>query len=134
MVACGTRSLIDAVFGPTTSGETTYTTRLLASLRPGMILLADRNFAAAGLLTDVAATGAHVLVRLKDARKTPVLARYTDGSYLSTLGRLPVRVVNAEISITTTTGQHTGRYRLATTLLDPHRHAGGDRRQQVRRP
>jgi hypothetical protein len=32
LVACGTRTLIDAVFGPTTTGETTYTPRLLASL------------------------------------------------------------------------------------------------------
>lgn len=46
LVACGTRTLIDAVFGPTTSGQTPYAPRLLPSLRPGMILLADRNFAA----------------------------------------------------------------------------------------
>jgi hypothetical protein len=89
LLACGTRTLIDAVFGPTTTGETTYTPRLLRSLQTGMILLADRNFAAAGLLADIAATGAHVLVRLKNGRKTPVLARYRDGSYLSTFGQAP---------------------------------------------
>ncbi|MEU6331788.1 transposase [Streptomyces sp. NPDC047049] len=66
LVACGTRTLIDAVFGPTASGETTYTPRLLPSLRPGMILLADRNFAARNLIADIAATGAEVLVRLKN--------------------------------------------------------------------
>src|SRR4029450_2994365 len=42
LVACGTRTVIDAVFGPTTSGETSYARALLRSLRPGMILLADR--------------------------------------------------------------------------------------------
>ena len=120
LLACGTRTMIDAVFGPTTTGETTYTPRLLPSLRRGMILLADRNFAAAGLLTQIAATGAHVLVRLKNGRKTPILARYQDGSYLSTLGRLRVRVIDCEITIATQAGRHTGVYRLATTLTEPH--------------
>ena len=32
LVACGTRTIIDAVFGPTTSGETTYAAGLLRSL------------------------------------------------------------------------------------------------------
>jgi hypothetical protein len=126
LVACGTRTLIDAVFGPTTTGETTYTPRLLRSLRTGMILLADRNFAAAGLLGDIAATGAHVLVRLKNGRKTPVLARYRDGSYLSRLGTLPVRVIDAEITIVTRTGRRSALYRLATTLTDPHDHPAAE--------
>ena len=67
LVSCGTRALIDAVFGPTSSGETRYASRLLGSLRPGMIVLADRNFAAQDLLAQIAGTGAHVLVRCKNA-------------------------------------------------------------------
>jgi hypothetical protein len=126
LVACGTRTLIDAVFGPTTTGETTYTPLLQRSLRPGMILLADRNFGAKDLLTDIAATGAHVLVRLKNGRKIPVLARYSDGSYLSMLGALQVRIVECEITITTTAGRHTGVYRLATTLLNHHRYPAAE--------
>jgi hypothetical protein len=122
LVACGTRTLIDAVFGPTTTGETRYAPLLLRSLRPGMILLADRNFGAKDLIADIAATGAEVLVRLKNGRRMPVLARYRDGSYLSTLGTLRVRVIEAEITIHTTAGRHTGVYRLATTLLDHHRY------------
>jgi hypothetical protein len=122
LVACGTRTIIDAVFGPTTTGETTYAPALLSSLRAGMILLADRNFAAAGLLTKVAATGAEVLVRLKNGRRMPDLARYPDGSYLSVLGGLRVRVMDCQITISTTAGRHTGVYRLATTLLDPNRY------------
>ncbi|CAL9371124.1 IS4 family transposase ISSav1 [Streptomyces sp. enrichment culture] len=122
LVACGTRTLIDAVFGPTTSGETTYAPRLLSSLRPGMILLADRNFAAQKLVAGIAATKAEVLVRLKNGRRMPVLARYRDGSYLSALGPVRVRVIDCEITVTTTAGKHTGLYRLATTLLDHHRH------------
>ncbi|EWM18955.1 transposase [Kutzneria sp. 744] len=126
LLACGTRTLIDAVFGPTTAGETTYTPRLLPSLHAGMILLADRNFGAAGLLAQIAATGAHLLVRLKNGRKIPVLARYPDGSYLSMLGGLRVRVIECEITIATTAGRHTGVYRLATTLLDPHHHPAAE--------
>jgi len=126
LLACGTRTLLDAVFGPTTSGETTYTQALLPSLRPGMILLADRNFAAQDLLAQIAATGAHVLVRLKNGRKTPILARYPDGSYLSMLGRLRVRVIDCEITICTPAGRQTGLYRLATTLLDPHRYPAAE--------
>ncbi|MGH3452114.1 MAG: IS4 family transposase [Haloechinothrix sp.] len=126
LVACGTRSVIDAVFGPTSTGETTYTTGLLRSLRPGMILLADRNFAAKDLLADIADTGAHLLVRLKNGRKTPILARYPDGSYLSMLGGLRVRVIDCEITITTSAGRQTGLYRLATTLLDHRRYPAGE--------
>jgi hypothetical protein len=126
LLACGTRTLLDAVFGPTTTGETTYTARLLPSLRAGMILLADRNFGAKDLLTEIAATGAHVLVRLKNGRKIPILARYPDGSYLSMLGGLRVRIVECEISLTTTAGRHTGCYRLATTLLDHHRYPAAE--------
>ena len=126
LLACGTRTVIDAVFGPTTSGETTYTPRLLSSLHHGMILLADRNFGAAGLLADIAATGADVLVRLKNGRTMPILARYRDGSYLSKLGRLSVRVIECEITISTPAGRQTGLYRLATTLLDHHHYPAGE--------
>lgn len=126
LLACGTRTVIDAVFGPTTSGETTYTPRLLPSLHTGMILLADRNFAAKDLLAQIAATGAHVLVRLKNGRKTPILARYPDGSYLSILGGLRVRVIECEITISTPAGRQTGLYRLATTLLDHHQYPAGE--------
>jgi hypothetical protein len=37
LLACGTRTLIDAMFGPTTAGETAYASAPLRSLRPGMI-------------------------------------------------------------------------------------------------
>jgi hypothetical protein len=125
LVACGTRTLIDAVFGPTTSGETTYAPGLLRSLRAGMIMLADRNFAAGALAAKVAATQAEFLIRVRTGRgapKLPALRRYRDGSYLSRFGGVPVRVIDAQIIITTTAGRHTGTYRLITTLRDHHRY------------
>jgi len=91
LVACGTRTLIDAVSGPTTSGETTYAPGLLRSLRAGMVVLADRNFAAAALIAAIARTEADVLVRVKNGRKLPALRRYRDGSYLSRMGAIQVR-------------------------------------------
>ena len=120
LVACGTRTLIAAVFGPTSSGETTMADQLVGSLRAGMLVLADRNFAAATLLRHLAATGAQLLGRCKTDRKLPVLCRLPDGSYLSILGGVTVRVIEAEITIATSAGRATGSYRLATTLTDPH--------------
>jgi hypothetical protein len=124
LVACGTRTIIDAVFGTTAVGETTYTHQLLPSMHTGMIVLLDRNFAARELLAAIDATGAKFLVRLKNGRRMPMLRRYPDGSYLSMLGGVAVRVIDAEITIGTAGGRHTGVYRLATTLLDHHRHPG----------
>jgi len=122
LVTCGTRTIIDAVFGPTSTGEQDYTRRLRRSLHAGMIVLLDRNFDDATLIGQLAATQAHLLVRLKSNRKLPVLRRYRDGSYLSQIGTTRVRVVECEITIATSAGRHTGVYRLATTLLDHDRY------------
>ncbi|WP_249124604.1 transposase [Saccharopolyspora erythraea] len=126
VVACGTRTIIDVVFGPTTTGEITYVPRLARTLRAGMILLLVRNFAACDLIGAVAATGAEVMVRLKNSRVMPVLARFADGSYLSVLGSTKVRVVDAEIAIVTSTGCRTGLYRLPTTLGDHHHYPAAE--------
>ena len=126
LVACGTRTVIDAVFGPTSCGELDYTRRLRRSLHPGMIVLLDRYFDVAALFGQLAATQAHLLVRLKSNRKLPVLARYHDGSYLSQIGAVRVRVTECQITIATSAGRRTGAYRLATTLLDPHAYPAGD--------
>jgi hypothetical protein len=122
LVTCGTRTIIDAVFGPTSAGELDYTRRLARSLHAGMLVLLDRNFGAAALIGKLAATEADLLVRLKANRKLPVLARYHDGSYLSQIGTVRVRVTECEITIATSAGRHTGAYRLATTLLDHRQH------------
>ena len=125
MVTCGTRTVIDAVFGPASCGELDYARRLRRSLHAGMIVLLDRNFGAAALLGQLAATEAHLLVRLKANRKLPVLRCYRDGSYLSQIGAVRVRVVECQITIATSAGRRTGAYRLATTLLDHHRYPAG---------
>jgi hypothetical protein len=120
LLTCGTRSVIDAVFDPVSVGELDQARVLARSLRPGMLLLADRNYAAADLLATLAATGADLLIRCKNGRRLAMTARLHDGSWLSVIGTLAIRVVEAQIRITTTAGTHTGDYRLITTLLDPN--------------
>jgi Insertion element 4 transposase N-terminal/Transposase DDE domain len=129
LVSCGTRTVIDAVFGPVSAGELTYAPPLLRGLRAGMILLADRNFVAGYLAAQVAAAGAELLVRVRTGRncpKFPVLRRCGDGSWLSSFGGVPVRVIDAEITVTTAAGSTAGRYRLVTTLADPARYPAGE--------
>jgi len=125
VLACGTRTIIDAVFGPASDGESTYARRLVTGLHTGMLILADRNFAAGYLLASIAETGAHLIVRARTGRGAPhlpVLRCHPDGSYRSVFGGKQVRVIDAEITITTSAGTHTGAYRLITTLLEYQHH------------
>ncbi|MFI6704196.1 IS4 family transposase [Streptomyces sp. NPDC050509] len=126
LVACGTRSVIGAVFGPATTDELEYARRLADSLQPGMLLLGDRDFSSAALLNQLAATGADLLMRCKANRNLPVVSRCHDGSVLTRIGPLTMRVIDAEITIRTARGSRTGRYRLLTTLTDPATHPAGE--------
>lgn len=119
LVACGTRTIIDATFGSSSVGETNYTYNLLPALRRGMIVLADRNFAAQDLIAAVADTDAELLVRVKTGRKLPVCRRLGNGSYVSRIGAVEVQVINCEITISTAAGHRSEVYRLVTTVLDP---------------
>jgi Insertion element 4 transposase N-terminal/Transposase DDE domain len=118
LVACGTRTVIDAVFGPVSAGETSYAPRLFSCLRPGMLVLADRNFAARDLAGQIAATGADLLIRCKDGRKLPAVRRCPDGSWLALFGQVTIRVIDAGISVTLGGERRSGHYRLITTLTD----------------
>ena len=126
VVACGTRTVIEAVFGTDRVGELTYAARLAATgaLQAGMLLLADRNFATYAFLAQVAATGADLLIRAKtggNAMKLPVLRQLGDGSFLTRAGDTAVRVIDAHVTATAADGSvQAGTYRLLTTLLDPH--------------
>ena len=123
LVETGTRALLGAVFGPPATGETDYARKLLHLLDPDMLVLADRGFDAAAFLAEIAAAGAAFLVRLTATRRPPVTARLDDGSFLSKIGDLTVRVIAADITVTCADGtRYTGRYRLAATLLDHRRY------------
>lgn len=127
VVACGTRTLLEAAFGPYTVGELSYAPALLGCLRPGMLLLADRNFAVADLIGKIAATGSDLLIRCKNGRKLPQVAALPDGSFLTVLGGTLVRVIDAQITATGS-GQtcRTGRYRLVSTLTDHRRYPAAE--------
>lgn len=123
VVACGTRTVLDAVFGTLSAGETTYAPKLLGCLHQGMLLLADRNFAAADLIEQVAATDADLLFRCKTNRKLPVIGHCGDGSWLSKIGTTTVRVIDAQVVVRLAGGpRRTERYLLITTLTDHRRY------------
>ena len=99
VVETGTRALLGAVFGPPSTGEIDYARALLPLPGTNMLVLADRGFDAEAFLADLAGTGARFLVRLRNNRRLPVLARLDDGSHLSCIGALPVRVLTAELAV-----------------------------------
>ncbi|HEX2808810.1 MAG TPA: IS4 family transposase, partial [Kineosporiaceae bacterium] len=124
LVETGTRGLLAVVFGSgigSGNGEISYAQRLCHRLDASMLLLGDRAYDSNDFLRRVTASGAMFLVRAKCTRNLPVLAVLADGSFLSRLDGLAVRVIEAAITATGPDGQVIAHdcYRLVTTLLDP---------------
>lgn len=131
LIEVGTHAVIDAVFGP--DSEQVQARALLASLGPGMLLLADRNYPSWRLWNDVAATGAQLLWRAKTSLHLPRIATFTDGSWLAVLPKPRtsrrvgtwIRVIEYTVTVTVTcpnSGAVTTRtelFRLLTTITDP---------------
>jgi hypothetical protein len=130
LIECGTHAVIDAAFGAVS--EQVLARRVLGSLGAGMLLLGDRNFPSYRLWQETAATGAHLLWRVKASTLLPRIGTFTDGSYLAVLPRpgthgargVWVRVVEYRVTVTATdpTGATTTRvelFRLITTITDP---------------
>jgi hypothetical protein len=124
----GTRGLLGAVIGGRGErSEVPLARKLVPLLRTGMLLLADRAYDAADLLKEVAATGAHVLVRGSAARKPAVDEVLPDGSYLSRIDGLRARIIEAGPDVHGADGTRLGdSYRLITTLLDWRRYPAGE--------
>ena len=119
LVETGTRALLGAVFGTTAVGELDWARQLLHLLDATMLVLMDRGFDAGTFLAEVAATKAQFLVRLTACRRPPVLRHLPDGSVLSLIGGVKVRIIIAEVTVTCHDGTtYGGVWRLATTLLD----------------
>jgi hypothetical protein len=83
LIACGTRALLGAAFGPLADGEQKLAATLTGCLRPGTLLLADRGFWSLALWQACAATGAHLLWRVKSGIRLPARQQLPDGSWLS---------------------------------------------------
>jgi Insertion element 4 transposase N-terminal/Transposase DDE domain len=122
LVETGTRGLLGAALGSAGDrDEAALARRLLGLLEPGMLVLLDRAFDANTFLAEVNRTGAMLLARAKSTRNPPVLQQLPDGSYLSCLDALPVRIIEADLRMIGADGSRvTDRYRLITTLLDHH--------------
>lgn len=144
LITCGTRTIIDAAFGPRKTSEHALARALTARGRigPGMIILADRNFGGYPLVSQFFTLGAELIWRVRADRILPRLAEFADGSYLSVIcepqdgrrramarhrGRplttvprgIPVRVIEADITIQPAAGPpRTEFYRLIATLYD----------------
>jgi hypothetical protein len=152
LVECGTRAVIDAVDAAVATHERIQVLTLCRSLRPGMLLLADRGFEGFPQIAAAAATGAQLLWRLPGYRALPVLHVLPDGSYLSLatdvasrrkldrwlvtpiVGRIApqvsgvaVRIIEAQLAVRDDAGVTTvTTIRLLTTLLDPDRWPAAD--------
>jgi hypothetical protein len=126
LVETGTRALLGAVFGATATGELDWARTLLHLLDETMLVLMDRGFDAGDFLAEVAATKAQFLVRLTAARRPPVLRRLPDGSFISVIGGVKVRIIEASVTVTCHDGaRYGGTYRLAATLLDHRTYPAG---------
>ncbi|MFD7628993.1 IS4 family transposase [Streptomyces sp. NPDC059851] len=124
LAECGTHAVFAAATSPLATSEQSLVPRLLPSLRPGMLLLADRGITGFELWRDAVATGADLLWRVRKHVVLPVLASFDDGSYLSEIvastdrcrRASPIRV--RVIEYTLANGPDATVYRLITTLAD----------------
>ena len=133
---CGTHAIFDAGLWPCTIDEKAVASRLLRSVKDGMLLLLDRGLWSFERVKAVRQCGAHVLCRLpahvKPGRERPLW----DGSCLGWIGsnedrrqgkrhkdseRLLVRLIEYGICEPNLPG-HGQQYRLITTLLEPDRY------------
>jgi len=123
LVECGTHVVFGAATGPLRTGEHALARQVFASLRPGMLLLADRGFFGVDLWQTAATTGAQLVWRVRKDIVLAVVEQLSDGSYISEIfdqrdihhTRSGVRVRVVEYTI----AGHDEVYRLVTTILDP---------------
>ncbi|GGJ73036.1 hypothetical protein GCM10010121_099540 [Streptomyces brasiliensis] len=124
LVETGTRAIIGAVIDAA-RGEVGMALELMARVTEGMLLLADRGFDTNEFIRAAHASRAALLQRACASRKPVVLKVLHDGSYLSVIAGVPVRIIEAQVTVTSADGgTHQGTYRLVTTLLDARRYPG----------
>lgn len=128
LAECGTRALIAACCGSYSTGEKTLARQLLPRLAPGMLLLADANFACYELWASAAAAGAELAWRAGAQLGLPIGAALADGTYLSRLkaprhlrrqGAADITVRVIEYHLLDAAGQVTDTFTLITTLTSP---------------
>jgi hypothetical protein len=126
LVECGTHAVIGAEHGPCRRSEQEMAESLLpATLRPDMLLLADRNFYGYPLWQMASASGCKLLWRVKANLKLARERVLPDGSYLSKVYSItdrarrdgqPVRVI--EYTLDNDVSAIPETYRLITNITD----------------
>jgi hypothetical protein len=128
LAECATHAILGANVGPYRTGEWELFQPLLATLKPGMLCMADRGFNGFEHWEHARASGAQLLWRCAVNRNLPLEQTLSDGSYLSTIRPSGVGVAEARArAITVRVIDYTlpklpgaqSHYRLITTLLDP---------------
>ncbi|MFD6065138.1 IS4 family transposase [Rhodococcus wratislaviensis] len=134
LAECGSHAIVGAVLGTYRQGEQTLAESIVPSLRPGMLLLADRGFFSYRLWDLFRSTGADLVWRMKSNAVLPVEKRYEDGSFAShvypgtkarrnRIDGIAVRVIEYTLTAGDTdtggTPDEERTYRLLTTITDP---------------
>lgn len=145
LVGCGTRRVLGAVLDSAAVSEQALWDRLVSGLRVGTVNLADRNFFSMHRWRTASATGAHLVWRVKNGRKSlpaRVVTGLADGSYLvrlresdamltarrkavgdpkvARLQDITARMVEFTVTLTDQSERCSfSRFRVLTTLLDP---------------
>lgn len=129
LAECGSHAMFAAAMAAYRVAEPTLARELIASVGPGMLVLADRGFTAYPLFSVFAASGADLLWRAKGNAVLPVLERFADGSFRSEIvasddkraraNVVPVRVVEYRVDDPGRPQAAGTRYRLLTTIVVP---------------
>ncbi len=127
LAECGTHAIVAAALGPYHTHEQALVQEVLGSLRPGMLCLADRGLLTFRLWQLARGQGAELLWRAKaDLRLEPERV-LEDGSWITHIHdasdlrhERPQAVRALEYVLDDRQRPGTERYRLLTTILDPH--------------
>jgi hypothetical protein len=126
---CGVHTIVDAGFWPYATSERIGGHRLLRSVGPGFLVMADAGFYSYAWINAVRKRGAHALVRLPNTVTFDQIETLTDGSVLIRVrqrnhnGQLTgesclLRLIQYHIDDPASPG-YGQKYRLVTTILDP---------------
>jgi hypothetical protein len=128
LIESGTHVVTDAAVGHYRSSERDLTAELARSLRPGLLVLADRGLPGVHLWKQLSDTGADLLWRVPKLWKLTPEQVLADGSWVATVyggrGRSKQPVEDVRVRVVEYVLDDSGRdpdehYRLATTLFDP---------------
>jgi len=86
LAECGTRAMMDVELAHYDVGENELATRLIRSIRPGMLVLCDRNFSSVELWRKFLDAGADLVWRAKSTIANRIVRHLPDATYLASYG------------------------------------------------